>query len=159
MFEIRPIGAADRERVAGLLEESWGSPKIVSGGQVHDGTALPGFIAEEDGKIAGLILYNISGCDCEIVCLESSLEGKGIGSRLVEIVKVAAKRNGSKRVWLITTNDNTRAIRFYQKRGFSLVNIHLNAAVKARELKPEIPLYGFDGIPVLHEIEFEIRLE
>lgn len=33
--------------------------------------------------------------------------------------------------------------------------LHLNAVVKSRKIKPEIPLYGFDNIPILHEIEFE----
>jgi len=50
------------------------------------------------------------------------------------------------------------AIRFYQKRGFILSGIHIDAIKKSREMKPQIPLHGFDGIPILHEIEFEKRL-
>ena len=69
-----------------------------------------------------------------------------------------AKKNGCRRVWLITTNDNTYAIRFYQKRGFDMAAIHRNAINESRKIKPQIPLTGFDKIPILHEIEFEMML-
>ncbi|GAE90166.1 acetyltransferase [Acetivibrio straminisolvens JCM 21531] len=59
---------------------------------------------------------------------------------------------------MITTNDNTRAIRYYQKRGFNLCNIYLNSVNEARKIKPQIPLHGYDNIPILHEIEFEMLL-
>ena len=39
-----------------------------------------------------------------------------------------------------------------------LAAVHLNALNFSRELKPSIPLTGIDGIPLLHEIEFEIIL-
>lgn len=56
-------------------------------------------------------------------------------------------------------NDNTHALRFYQRRGFALVAVHRNAVDKARrELKPELPLVGIDGIPMRDEIELEMLL-
>ena len=56
---------------------------------------------------------------------------------------------------MIATNDNIRALRFYQKRGFDLVSIYRFAVNESRKLKPQIPLLGVDDIPILHEIEFE----
>jgi hypothetical protein len=57
------------------------------------------------------------------------------------------------------TNDNTTALRFYQRRGFDLVAVHRGAVTRARaELKPGIPL-EVDGIPIRPEIELEIELE
>ncbi|MNV93512.1 hypothetical protein D3C71_1882140 [compost metagenome] len=61
-------------------------------------------------------------------------------------------------MWLITSNDNTRAIRFYQKRGLDLKAVHRDAITEARKLKPSIPLIGMDGIPIRHELEFELTL-
>lgn len=56
------------------------------------------------------------------------------------------------------TNDNTIALRFYQRRGFDLVALHRDAVTRARaELKPSIPL-EIDGIPLRHELELEMRL-
>ena len=60
-----------------------------------------------------------------------------------------------KRVWLITTNDNLGALRFYQKMGFELVAIYRGAINKSRKIKPSIPEKGFDGIPIRDEIELE----
>jgi hypothetical protein len=33
--------------------------------------------------------------------------------------------------------------------------LHVNAIEESRKIKPQIPLYGFDGIPIMHEVEFE----
>ena len=58
-----------------------------------------------------------------------------------------------------TTYDNLNALRFYQKRGCVIVSVHRNAVVKSRQLKPQIPLTGNDGIPLRDEIELEMILE
>lgn len=158
VFSIRKITINDKKQVSQLISENWGSTVIISRGIVHDVSSLPGFIAESDGRIAGLITYNINGNECEITTLDSYIEFKGIGSSLIEEVISIAKENDCCKIWLITTNDNTKAIRFYQKRGFTLSGIHINAIQKSRKIKPQIPLYGFDDIPILHEVEFEKRL-
>jgi len=106
----------------------------------------------------GVITYHIDGTDCEIVTLDSLVNHLGLGTNLVHKVIEKANKKGCRRVWLITTNDNTHAIRFYQKRGFTWKAFHKNAIIESRKLKPEIPELGNDGIPVLHEIEFEYIL-
>lgn len=58
-------------------------------------------------------------------------------------------------MWLITTNDNTNALRFYQKRGFMMTNLYVDAVKEARKIKQEIPLVGYDNIAILHEIQLE----
>lgn len=155
MYRIREIGDGDKEAVAGIVAERWGSPIIVSRGKVHNVSALPGFVAEMDGKIVGLATYNIDDGECEITSLDSMLENRGVGTGLIDAVVSAARAASCRRVWLISTNDNTKAIRYYQKRGFSLAAVHLGAIKRSRAVKPEIPLYGIDGIPILHELEFE----
>jgi hypothetical protein len=47
------------------------------------------------------------------------------------------------------------SLRFYHKRGFVLVAVHRNTFEISRQLKPEIPLLGADGIPLCDEIELE----
>ena len=96
--------------------------------------------------------------DCEITVLQSLCEKHGIGGALIRSVMRVAKEAGCRRVWLITTNDNIHAIRFYQRFGFALLEVRINAMDEARKLKPQIPLTGNDGIPIAHEFVFEIQI-
>jgi N-acetylglutamate synthase-like GNAT family acetyltransferase len=157
-YKVTEIRDVDRVIVSKFIAESWGSSISVSRGKIFDTADLPGFICEDSDKIIGLVTYNIENDDCEIVTLNSNIKNKGFGTELLNRVIDKAKANNCKRVWLITTNDNTNAIRFYQKRGFEWVGFHKDAIEESRKLKPEIPKLGDDGIPIRHEIEFEYRL-
>ena len=141
-----------------MIKKEWEETKIISRGKVIDGTKLDGFIAIKDTKIIGLITYIIENDECEIVSLNSFIENNGIGSKLIDKVKRCAKENNCKHLVLITTNNNVRAIEFYQKRGFEFSNIYINAIENSRKLKPRIPLYDDNGLPIKDEIEFKIKL-
>lgn len=156
--QVTAVSKSDRDFVAGLLADLWGSDIVVSRGKVYRTPDLPGFIARVDGQIKGLVTYHIEHNECEIVTLDSMLENHGIGSALLNSVLEKARSAGCKRVWLITTNDNTRAIRFYQRRGFDMAALHRNAVEHSRQIKPQIPLKGMDDIPIKHELEFELLL-
>ena len=155
-FQIRSIKDEDRKRVAQFLIKEWGSAEIVTRGRIHHADKLPGVIAEITDEIVGLITYHIKKDRCEIVTLNSLIEGKGIGRALIDSVKDAASDAGCKRLWLITTNDNTYALKFYQKLGFRVTAYHIDAIEQSRRLKPEIAHIGMDGIPIRDEIELEM---
>ena len=154
---VRPFREGDREWVRETLRELWGET-VVSRGVVHNPTTLPGFVAEEGGERVGLLTYRVDGADCEVVTIDAFPEGVGAGTALLDAAARAARDVGCGRVWLITTNDNLRALRFYQRRGFRLVAVHPDALERSRELKPSIPEIGFDGIPLRDELELELRL-
>lgn len=156
---IRPITKHDRDWIRSLLSERWGSPEVVTRGRIHYADQLPGFMALNEEHPVGLVTYTFEKGDCEIVSLDSLESGKGIGLDLINAVINTARTEKCNRVWLITTNDNTRALRFYQKIGFKLVAIHCNAIKKSREIKPSIPEIGFDNIPIRDEIELELKIE
>lgn len=40
-----------------------------------------------------------------------------------------------------------------------MAKLYRNALEGSRKLKPDIPLIGDDGIPLRHEIEFELSLK
>ena len=158
-IQIQALADEDRDWAAGLLQERWGSVRIVTRSQVHIADQLPGFVAWQGDERVGLLTYRVEGSDYEIVSLDSLREGIGVGTALIEAVKAQAKDSGCTRLWLITTNDNTPAMKFYERRGFALVTIHKGAVTKARERKPEIPDIGYGGIPIRDEVEFELRLD
>ncbi|MEK7354127.1 MAG: GNAT family N-acetyltransferase [Chloroflexota bacterium] len=157
-FQIRPVNKDDHTWVVSLLTEHWGSTRMITRGKVYQADELPGFVAVKGDKPAGLITYRTEGNECEITSMNSLIERIGIGSALVEAVRQVVQAGWCRRLWLTTTNANTPALRFWQKRGFVLAAVYLNAVEEARKLKPEIPLLGEDGIPIRDEIELEMLL-
>ena len=154
---IRSVEERDAEWVREFITQRWGAEFVVAGGAIYLPHKLPGFIAIQSGENIGLITYRIEGDQCEIITLDSMQPGAGIGSALIDAVKKAAADAGCRRVWLITTNDNLNALRFYQKRGFVLAAVRCNAIDVSRQYKP-IPATGEDGIPIRDEIELELIL-
>lgn len=157
-FIIRPLTDADRTWVADVATRAWGAEMIVEHGVVFHASQLPGFVAVRGDEKLGLVTYNIDDRACEIITLNSLEPGIGIGAALIDAVKARARQSNCHRLFLMTTNDNTDALRFYQKRGFVLVAVHRNAAEAARKVKPQIPLIGAHGIPLRDEIELEMML-
>lgn len=158
MVEICSIIPQDRERVRRFLAEHWGESCMVLRGEKVEASEAPGFIAWEAGEIIGLITFRLMGEECEILSLDSLRENRGIGTALTQKVICLAREAGLSKVKLITTNDNIRALRFYQRRGFDMAALHHDALKVSREMKPSIPLIGLEGIPLRHEIEFVMEL-
>ncbi|MBN2388945.1 MAG: GNAT family N-acetyltransferase [Anaerolineales bacterium] len=157
-FGLRPLTPNDRDLVRQKTIASWGSAIVVARGEVLRPAELPGFLAESEGEPIGLLTYVVRAQSCEIVTLDSWREGSGIGSALVQAAKQAAIQAGCRRLWLVTTNNNTSALHFYQKRGFVLCALRVEAIAASRRLKPEIPLTDAEGIPIRDEIELEMLL-
>jgi ribosomal protein S18 acetylase RimI-like enzyme len=157
-IEVRALRPEDASWVEDFIRQRWGAAEVVAHGMVYHPQHLPGFVARVGGQPVGLVTYHVQDAACEIVTLDSSRPGEGIGTALVAAVKRAAQEAGCRRLWLITTNDNLNALRFYQRRGFTLAAVHPNAAAEARRLKPEIPLIGEYGIPIRDELELEMEI-
>jgi ribosomal protein S18 acetylase RimI-like enzyme len=157
-MKIEPLRPSDLPWAREFWREHWGADIVVTRGRVHRIEEMEGFLARAQGATAGLVTYRVLEGACEVVSLDSLRGGLGIGSLLVDAVREEARRRGCARLWLITTNDNTAAIRFYQKRGFFLTAVHRNAIEQSRRLKPSIPLTGIDDIPIRDEIELEMPL-
>lgn|GEM_PF-31314 len=157
-FDIVPVTQLNRAAVTDFIVRHWHSDKMLIRGEVIDMTAIDGFALFERGELTGLATYVIRGGACEVVSLDSIYGGRGVGRALLDRIKIAAKTTGCDKLRLLTTNDNTEAIEFYQRYGFELAGVNLGAIDREREAKPEIPLIGRHGIPIKHEIDFYINL-
>ena len=153
------ITEKNRDAVIDLIGRLWHSTVMVVRGESVDMSAAEGFVILDGQDIVGLVTYRVSGGDCEILSLDSLKEGVGIGTRLVDEVERTALASCCRRIILITTNDNTHALRFYQRRGFDIIGFYRNALDRSRHIKPSIPLTGCDGIPIRHEIELAYLLD
>jgi ribosomal protein S18 acetylase RimI-like enzyme len=157
--EIRPFESSDHEWAYSLLFPRGGTSRVASRQVLYDPLTLPGFVAWRDGERIGLTTYRPDGEECELLSLDSAVQDAGAGTALIGAVVEAARSAGCRRVWLITTNDNTHALRFYQRRGFRIREVRPGAVDREREtIKPEIAVLGNDGIPIRDEIELVIDL-
>ncbi|MCL5735023.1 MAG: HAD-IA family hydrolase [Actinobacteria bacterium] len=156
---IRSVEPSDREWVLSMVREWGGTDFIISRGRRIYPADLPGLCAiSDDGYPLGLATYEIIGGDCQMVTLLAKEPLRGVGTALVRAVRAAAVEAGSRRLWLITTNDNLDALRFYQRRGFEISAIHRDLRQAARRLKPSMPEIGNYGIAIRDEIELEMML-
>jgi len=155
---VRSIQASDRNWVESFVKSHWGSEIVVAKGRVLRPAELDGFAGFKGKNPVGLLTYRIECPDCEIVNIDSTAEGEGIGTALIEAIKKEAKVKGCRRLWLITTNDNLNALGFYQKRGFRLIALYPNAIEASRKLKPQIAVRAANGIPIRDELELELVL-
>lgn len=146
------------DRVRDFFIKHWGAEFIVSGEKKIYGKDLSGFAVLKEDKFIGLLTYHIKKDVCEIVSFDSLDENKGIGTRLIEAMIKKAEKEGFSRLWLMTTNDNVDAMRFYQRRGFVFKAVYPDTIKKSRELKQDIPEKGFYNIPIRDEVEFEFPL-
>ena len=154
-MNVRPAEPDDRDAVAAFLEER-GSARVARRGELVDACDHPALVAEEDGRLTGVLTYVLDEPRrlCEVLTLYAAERGRGVGSALLANLERIAKAANIHRVWLITTNDNVDALRFYQRRGFRLAAVHPDAVGRSRaSLKPEIPEVGEYAIPIRDEIE------
>jgi GNAT superfamily N-acetyltransferase len=149
---------AEREEVAQFIERHWHSRAVIS----HGCTIYPhqerAFIDRRDDAIVGLLTFRTDDAGMELLTLNTTIEGAGIGTQLMLSAIETARREGHVRIWLTTTNDNLRVIGFNQRLGFRMVSIHLGAVDEARLSKPQIPRFGARGIAIQDEIVMELQV-
>ena len=155
-----PIQDSDRDAIRQFITEHWHAPHICIRDKLYYPHQAEAFIERRDGKIAALVTYEQQG-DAILMITQNSIEpGAGIGASLVLKVIEEARKRKVRRIWLTTTNDNLKSMGFYQRMGFRLVAIHRDAVIGGRRsLKPELPEFGVNGLPILDEIEMELILE
>ena len=157
-MNIRRLTPKDLPRLSQFWVEHWGDAVMITRGNTYHPEQLDGFVIEDDHEWIGLLTFFIKDGECEVTSLDSLREGQGVGFKLIETALEEARKQNCKRLFLITTNDNMNALRFYQKRGFELVALYRGAVNETRKMKPSIPLTGFYDIPLRDEIELEIIL-
>lgn len=154
------IRDTDREEVARFIERHWQSRVVMSGGRSFHPHLEQGFIERRGEEIVGLLTYRFDDDGCmEILTLNSTLEGQGIGSLLMLSAIDRARQSDCKKIWLTTTNDRLRVVDFHQRLGFRLTHVKLGVVEEARKIKPQIPLTGERGVPVRDELVMELEIE
>jgi GNAT superfamily N-acetyltransferase len=150
---LRAFGRGGEDWAERLVSAEFGGRIQARGGELVDVLRCPGIVAEHAGSQVGLLTYRMDDKDAELVYIEVTRKLAGVGTTLLEEFLTIA---GGRRVWLVTTNDNLDALRFYQRRGFVISELRPGAVDDARRmLKPQIPGSGSFGIAIRDEIELE----
>jgi uncharacterized protein YhfF/GNAT superfamily N-acetyltransferase len=158
-FVVRPAMPADRALVDTFLA-GHDTALVARRDEVVDARRHPALIAERQGSLAGVATWIHTTEGVEVLTLHAGRQWQGAGSALIAAARTLARAAGSTRVWLITTNDNLDALRFYQRRGFRLVGVDAGAVDRSRSaLKPGIPAEGLYGIRIRDELELEMTVE
>jgi ribosomal protein S18 acetylase RimI-like enzyme len=129
---VRDSREPDRDSIVAFLLANWGSTTIISRGRATDAATLPAKLAIRREVLVGLATFDFTNGECELVTLDATEQRTGIGSRLLAAVTEEARRHRAHRLWLITSNDNLDALRFYQRRGMRLAAVHRDAIDQAR---------------------------
>src|SRR5215217_7223600 len=141
-MRLAPGRVEDRPALEAFLLEH-NALYVARRGELLRGSDNPAILAWGGDELVGVATYVIAGTDCELLTLHARRRFTGTGSALLTAVQGVALNAGCTRLWVVTTNDNVDALRFYQRRGFRLVRLRPSAVDQSRAaLKPEIPTSG-----------------
>ena len=145
MLVVRPIVATERDWLVQLhVDAGWDSPVVTPSGS-HDPAQLAAFVATEHDSLLGALTYRLGPDGVEVVSLTCTVQGRGAGTSLLAAARELATARGL-RLWLITTDDNEPARRFYERRGMRLVRTHSGFVETVRRVKPTATLTFTDAL-------------
>ena len=139
---------ASEDEIRSVWRKRWGLP-VVTFGRAHAPEDVEGLVLRAgDGDASGLVTWRFDVSHAELVSLDALAPGHGVGSRLLAAAEEHLRARGATQLRLATTSDNVDALRFYLRRGYRLVRVHLDAMDEVRARKPGVPAQGKDGVPL-----------
>jgi ribosomal protein S18 acetylase RimI-like enzyme len=156
---VRAAAAPDRPAVDAFLEANH-TAVVARRGELVDARLAQAIVAEDGGgTLVGVATWIIGGDEIELLTIHVTRQWAGIGSALLDGVAAVGRAHGCRSLWLVTTNDNVDALRFYQRRGMRLRALRPGAVAESRStLKPTIPERGANGITIRDELELDLVL-
>ena len=160
-LDVRDFEPADHEWARRLIgEHQGGDHRVARLGELLDPLGQEGIVAEVDGRPVGLLTVHETDRGLEVLTLHSAQQGIGAGTRLLETALRVAVASSAPRLWLVTTNDNVDAIRWYLRRGMTVAAVHAGAVDRDRQtIKPSLPETNPDNaLPLRDLVELELAI-
>jgi len=143
----------DRKRIRELVQLFWGEQEQLTFDKVFTIAELPVFVAKIGREIAGFVSFVRMRNDLIVVALGilPEYQGLGIGSSLIAKVEGEAKKSGSKKLLVSTSNDDLPALAFYQSLEFQIYEVKPNMiAEKHGNVKR-----GIGNLPIRDELRLQ----
>jgi 2-oxo-4-hydroxy-4-carboxy--5-ureidoimidazoline (OHCU) decarboxylase/N-acetylglutamate synthase-like GNAT family acetyltransferase len=161
-LDVRDFEPRDHDWARQLIgRHQGGDHRVARLGELLDPLAQEGIVAELDGRAIGLLTVHETDRGLEILTLHSEVPGRGAGTRLLETALRVATASHAPRVWLVTTNDNLDAIRWYLRRGMAVATVHAGAVDRNRaSVKPDLPgVNPSNQLPIRDLLELELSVD
>lgn len=154
-----PVRAAEPGDSVAIQEMAlmyWGETEVECFDRTYDVTALPAWLAHNDGELAGMLSYAIQAERLVIVMLNvhPQHQGRRTARSLLAMAEHEARDRGLSRLVVATSNDDLPALYLYQRWGFVITGIQVGAILAHHGHEES----GFAGIPVRDELRLEKRV-
>jgi ribosomal protein S18 acetylase RimI-like enzyme len=151
---VREGEQGDRDAVTVLFQRDFGRLPLVAFGQQLALDSAQILVAEMEADIAGALAYREAPGALQILALAADpmWQRAGVGGHLVIEAELIARAKNLPRVIVATTNDNLPSLYFYQRRGYHITEVLVDAVPAHFEQPPAV---GFGGIPIRDEIHLE----
>lgn len=149
-FSIRPA-TGDDEAWLERQSLSLGGPVIVNAGELIDLRKFPSFVAAQSGQPVGFVTFRCGAPRADVLAINVLERGAGIGTALLAKAEAVVRENGASCIRICTTNDNTRAFRFYQQHRYVVRDYWVGGfadVLKQKGLQPETEVMGEDAIRI-----------
>ena len=157
--ELQLRVVTDKTELCRIMLASWGSHSMMIDLHVYDVAEIDALgLFDLSGRTAALASWTMRGDSAYLCALHSLKPGEGVAIRMLDAVIFAARKAGAKRLKAMLTNDNMPGMTFYQRRGFRLSGLYLEAIDHYRSVEPDIIKTGYKDIPIHDAIELEIAL-
>jgi GNAT superfamily N-acetyltransferase len=155
-FDIRPM--TDRKALTELLRLRWSDGTVSVRGKLIGVGDVEAVGAYENDRLQGIATWLVEEGTLYLATMNNITDRRGVSTALLDAKIALGREKGFPVLRALISNDNTKALRFYQRRGFRIVAVHIGIVDMMRRLKPAIPEKGVDGIPMRDEIELEMVL-
>lgn len=149
----------DKRELLALMLREWGSYKMMIGLHTYDVAEIDALgLYTDKGETAALASWTLREDTAYLCALHSLMPGEGVAIRMLNEVVFAARRARARTLKAMLTNDNMPGLTFYQRRGFRLSGLYVEAIDHYRSVIPTIIKTGYRDIPVRDALELEIAL-
>lgn len=153
---FRPTEENDRSWMRGFMRKWWGSESVVVWKTKYKPAEKDVYIALLNGEEVGLVILRYDAALNEIINLTVSDTHPQVGRQLILSAVENAKKHNSERIIVMTTNDITNTLRFYQNIRFRLQELRVDIVKESRKMKPQISMVDNRHISIQDEIELEM---